>query len=96
MSSYPGAAQPPHPDIVPNVEHPEDVLRTINYAVQGLTVFFVTVFVAIRFYAKYKVLGTSLTWDDCATYASYVLMVGYCITACFGMSLRHTDLDCDH
>ncbi|EGR49770.1 GPCR, PTH11-type [Trichoderma reesei QM6a] len=86
--SFPGAAPPPE-GVVPDLAHPQDVLRTVNYITQGLTVFFVTIFVAIRFYAKSRVLGGGFTPDDSnpgridATYAAYVLMLGYCITAVF-------------
>ncbi|KAH6607111.1 hypothetical protein Trco_003424 [Trichoderma cornu-damae] len=80
--SFPGAIPPPE-GVVPDLAHPQDVLRTLNYVTQGLTIFFVTIFVAIRFYAKTRVLGGSLTADDYATYTAYVLMIGYCITACF-------------
>lgn len=62
--SFPGAAPPPE-GVVPDLAHPQDVLRTVNYITQGLTVFFVTIFVAIRFYAKSRVLGGGFTPDDC-------------------------------
>ncbi|KAL7948008.1 hypothetical protein V8C42DRAFT_316380 [Trichoderma barbatum] len=80
--SYPGAAPPPE-GVIPNLAHPQDILRTVNFVTQGLTIFFVTIFVSIRFYAKTRVLGGSFTTDDYATYSAYVLMIGYCITACF-------------
>jgi hypothetical protein len=64
VAEYPGAAPPPD-GVEPNIEHPEDVLQTILYVTQGLTVFFVTVFVGLRMYAKTKLLGNILTWDDC-------------------------------
>lgn len=62
--SFPGAAEPP-PGVEPNLSNPEDVLRTCNYVTQGLTILFVTAFVATRFYAKSKVLGGGFSWDDC-------------------------------
>ncbi|KAL6874600.1 hypothetical protein HDV57DRAFT_236791 [Trichoderma longibrachiatum] len=80
--SFPGAAPPPE-GVVPDLAHPQDVLRTVNYITQGLTIFFVSIFVAVRFYAKSRVLGGGFTPDDYATYAAYVLMLGYCITAVF-------------
>ncbi|KAK0763715.1 hypothetical protein N5P37_003098 [Trichoderma harzianum] len=61
--SYPGAAPPPE-GVIPDLAHPQDVLRTVNYVTQGLTIFFVSIFVAIRFYAKTRVLGGSFTPDD--------------------------------
>ncbi|EHK23197.1 uncharacterized protein TRIVIDRAFT_71185 [Trichoderma virens Gv29-8] len=83
--SYPGAAPPPE-GVIPDLAHPQDVLRTVNYVTQALTIFFVTIFVAIRYYAKSRVLGGGFTSDDYATYSAYVLMIGYCITACFAGS----------
>ncbi|CAF3452807.1 unnamed protein product [Fusarium graminearum] len=81
--SYPGATPPP-PGAEPNMEYPADVLWTINYLTQALTLIFTTGFVATRFYAKYKVMEGGMTKDDAsqvATYFSFVLMVGYCVTA---------------
>lgn len=61
--SFPGAAAPP-PGVVADVDNPRDVLRTVTYITQGLTVFFATAFVGTRLYAKTRLLGT-VTWDDC-------------------------------
>ncbi|EGY14297.1 hypothetical protein VD0002_g2084 [Verticillium dahliae] len=80
--SYPGAAPPPA-GVVADVDNPQDVLRTVTYVTQGLTVFFSTLFIAARLYSKTKVMGGIVSWDDYATYTSWVLMIGYCITACF-------------
>ncbi|CRJ97174.1 hypothetical protein BN1708_009456 [Verticillium longisporum] len=80
--SYPGAAPPPA-GVVADVDNPQDVLRTVTYVTQGLTVFFSTLFIAARLYSKTKVMGGIVSWDDYATYSSWVLMIGYCITACF-------------
>ncbi|KAF5011724.1 hypothetical protein FDECE_2184 [Fusarium decemcellulare] len=79
--SFPGAAPPP-PGVEPNLKNPQDVLKTCNYVTQALTLVFVSAFVATRFFAKAKVMGGGVTRDDWATYTSYVLMLGYCITAC--------------
>ncbi|KAM0245936.1 hypothetical protein ACHAP5_005087 [Fusarium lateritium] len=78
--SYPGALPPPA-GVEPNLEKPVDVLRTANYVTQALTLVFTGLFVATRFYAKYKVMGGGVTRDDIATYSSFVLMVGYCIAS---------------
>lgn len=61
--SYPGATPPP-PGAEPNMENPADVLWTINYLTQALTLIFTTGFVATRVYAKYKVMGGGMTKDD--------------------------------
>jgi hypothetical protein len=78
--SFPGAAPPPS-GVTPDLENPADVLWTINYLTQALTLIFTTGFVATRFYAKYKVMGGGMSRDDVATYVSFALMVGYCATA---------------
>lgn len=62
--SFPGAAPPP-PGVTADVNNPEDVLRTINYVTQALTILITTCFVATRFYAKTKILGGGVTSDDC-------------------------------
>jgi len=62
--SFPGAA-PPLEGVIPDLAHPQDVLRTVNYVTQALTIFFVTIFVGIRFYAKTRLLGGGFTADDC-------------------------------
>ncbi|KAG6021216.1 hypothetical protein E4U41_002549, partial [Claviceps citrina] len=67
--SYPGAMQPPE-GVTPDFEHPEDVMRTIVYLTQGLTIFFTTLLIAMRIYAKSKVLvGGSFSTDDCSLLA---------------------------
>ncbi|KAM6505677.1 hypothetical protein FSOLCH5_013850 [Fusarium solani] len=62
--SFPGAGPPPE-GVVPNLEHPQDVLKSCNYVTQALTLVFVSAFVATRFYAKSKVMGGGTTRDDC-------------------------------
>ncbi|KAG5979689.1 hypothetical protein E4U55_004869 [Claviceps digitariae] len=80
--SYPGAGPPPE-GVTPDLAHPDDTLRTINYMTQALTVVIVTGFVATRVYAKSKVLGGGFTMDDYATYFAYVLLMSYCVIAVF-------------
>ena len=62
--SFPGAAQPPI-GVDPDLDNPEDVLKSCLFVTQGLTLVFVTVSVATRIYAKSRVLGGVLTSDDC-------------------------------
>jgi hypothetical protein len=64
MSDFPGSAPPPD-GVTPDLENPEDVLQTVMYITQGLTLLFVTVFVALRLYAKTAILGSAWSWDDC-------------------------------
>ncbi|KAL5603797.1 hypothetical protein FOVSG1_006547 [Fusarium oxysporum f. sp. vasinfectum] len=85
---FPGAIPPPD-GLVPNFDDPMDALRTCNYVTQALTIVLVTAFVAVRYYAKSRVPGGDFGWDDYATYTSYFLLIGYCTTACFGMSPNH-------
>ena len=63
-AEYPGAAPPPE-GVVPDLENPQDVLQTVMYATQGLTIVFVTVFIAMRIWSKSRLLGNTLSWDDC-------------------------------
>ncbi|KAJ4118655.1 hypothetical protein NW765_017542 [Fusarium oxysporum] len=97
--SFPGAAPPPL-GVEPNLKHPQDVLKTYNYVTQALTIAFVSAFVATRFYAKTRVMGGGTTRDDMATYTSYVLMLGYCITACvagtYGGGLNQWEVRKEH
>ncbi|EFY87935.1 integral membrane protein [Metarhizium acridum CQMa 102] len=61
--SYPGAAPPP-PGATADLDNPQDVLRTVNYVTQALTLIFTTVFVLARLYAKSRILGGGVTMDD--------------------------------
>ncbi|KAL7961874.1 hypothetical protein V8C34DRAFT_301955 [Trichoderma compactum] len=74
--SYPGAAPPPE-GVIPDLAHPQDVLRTVNYVTQGLTIFFVSIIVAVRFCAKARVPGGGFTPDDCA-YARILYHCMFC------------------
>lgn len=62
--SYPGAAPPP-PGATADLDNPQDVLRTVNYVTQALTLLLTTAFVLTRLYAKSRVLGGGITIDDC-------------------------------
>ncbi|KAI1841097.1 hypothetical protein JX265_013198 [Neoarthrinium moseri] len=79
---YPGAAAPPEGMSV-NLDSPQDVLRTVNFVTQGLTLAFVSIFVALRSYAKLKVLGGSFGFEDYATLIAYLMMIGYCTCGIF-------------
>ncbi|KFH46893.1 hypothetical protein ACRE_022690 [Hapsidospora chrysogenum ATCC 11550] len=63
MSDFPGSAPPPD-GVTPDLENPQDVLRTVMYVTQALTLFFSTLFVALRLYAKTAILGSPWSWDD--------------------------------
>ncbi|KUI57653.1 hypothetical protein VP1G_04960 [Cytospora mali] len=76
-------ASPAPSGTTPNFEHPTDVLRTVNYVTQALSLVFVTAFMCLKYYAKTTVLRGTWNLDDFATYAAYVLFVGYCIVGIF-------------
>lgn len=73
-----GAATPPK-GVTPDFDHPTDVLRTVNYVTQALSLVFVTLFMFLKYYAKTTVLRGTWNLDDYVTYVSYVLFIGYCI-----------------
>lgn len=62
-----GAAPPPE-GFTPNFDHPTDVLRTINYVTQGLSLVFVTLFMFLKYYAKVTVLHGMWKSEDCMIY----------------------------
>ncbi|KAI9898014.1 hypothetical protein N3K66_006374 [Trichothecium roseum] len=80
--SYPGAIPPPE-GFVPDLANPQDVLRTCNVVTQVLTMVIVTVCISFRVYAKHTLPIGSFFWEDVTTYASYILLMGYCVTALF-------------
>ncbi|KAI1249393.1 hypothetical protein MGN70_009006 [Eutypa lata] len=61
--SYPGAIAPPAGEQA-DLNNPQDVLRTINYVTQVLTLVFVTLFVALRLFVKFHVYKGRWTADD--------------------------------
>lgn len=67
---YPGAIPPP-PGEEADLEHPWHVLRLTNYVTQALTLVFVTVFVAIRLYARRSVFTGNWKMDDCEYHLYY-------------------------
>lgn len=69
--SYPGAAPPP-PGATADLDNPQDVLRTVNYVTQALTLLLTTAFVLTRLYAKSRILGGGITIDDCKCRAASV------------------------
>lgn len=63
MSSA-AAGQPPD-GVDADLQHPKDVLKTVNLVTQVLTLVIVTTFVAIRGISKYRAAGLGFTIDDC-------------------------------
>jgi hypothetical protein len=63
-STLVGAAPAPL-GVTPNFEEPTDVLRTVNYVTQTLSIIFVTVFIGLKHYAKSSVLRGTWNVEDC-------------------------------
>lgn len=63
MSDSKGGLPPPT-GVIPNFEHPQDVLRTVNLVTQALSISIVSGFVMLRIFARYR---TSRAYgpDDC-------------------------------
>lgn len=62
--NHPGTIAPPD-GVEPDLENPQDVLNTVMYVTQALTLFFVSIFIALRIYSKRWIMGKAFTWDDC-------------------------------
>ena len=63
------AASPP-PGVTSDLNNPKDVIRTINFVTQALTLIFCTAFVWIRGYHKLKTVRLDWAIDDCTLYSS--------------------------
>ncbi|KAK7178562.1 integral membrane protein [Paraphaeosphaeria sporulosa] len=74
---------PPPEGVVANLQHPTDVLRTINFVTQGLTLASCSFFVFIRAFYKIRAVGLDLAVDDYLTFISWILMIGYCVCGIF-------------
>ncbi|KAJ5205945.1 hypothetical protein N7491_003431 [Penicillium cf. griseofulvum] len=62
------------------VENPTDVLHTLNFVTQYICIPIVTIFVALRFYTRYR-FKQSLGVEDLACTISWFLFMGYCAIA---------------
>lgn len=63
MSDEEGAAPPPK-GVVPDFQHPQDVLHTINLVSQILSIVSVSIFMMLRIYAK-TLIAPPFYLDDC-------------------------------
>ncbi|KDN67294.1 hypothetical protein CSUB01_01494 [Colletotrichum sublineola] len=79
MSIVEGAAPPPE-GVVPNLEHPEDVLHTINFVSQILSFTTVTLFMLLRIYAK-AFVAPPFHAEDWVAVVAWFLTLGYGSTA---------------
>ncbi|KOS42477.1 hypothetical protein ACN38_g6635 [Penicillium nordicum] len=59
------------------IENPTDVLHTVNTVTQALCIPLVTIFVALRFYTRYR-FKQSLGVEDVACTIAWFLFMGYC------------------
>ncbi|KAL8302747.1 hypothetical protein RB597_002894 [Gaeumannomyces tritici] len=73
------AARPPPPGVVPDLEHPEDVLHTVNIVTQILSLFFVSSFTLMRLYTK-TVISPPLYLDDWVSIPALLLSISYAAT----------------
>ncbi|PSN68229.1 hypothetical protein BS50DRAFT_551637 [Corynespora cassiicola Philippines] len=103
------AAAPAPSGIAADLENPTDVIRTVNFVTQGLTLFFIPAFVLIRFVSKYRSAGFNYTVDDCKSdtstfyyliLTSSLLMVGYCMSgivlSIYGGGYHQWEVPADH
>jgi hypothetical protein len=67
------AAMAPPEGVVADLQNPTDVIRTINFVTQALTLAFCSAFVFIRAIQKFRVSTSNLSVDDCK---SHVLVAG--------------------
>ena len=63
MSSSVGAVPPP-PGVVPNLQNPADVLRTISLLTNGLVLGLTTLVTLGRFYVRFWITGAVFI-EDC-------------------------------
>ncbi|KAJ4388800.1 hypothetical protein N0V93_006260 [Gnomoniopsis smithogilvyi] len=73
-------ATPPPPGRVPNFEHPEDVLHTINFVSQVLAVALITPIVGLRLWTRWRITPPFLI-DDWFCLIAYILSILYSCTA---------------
>ncbi|KAK1463929.1 hypothetical protein CMEL01_12690 [Colletotrichum melonis] len=79
MSDKEGAAPPPE-GVVPDFQHPQDVLHTINLVSQILSIVSVSIFMMLRIYAK-TLIAPPFYLDDWMAVIAWILSVGYSSTA---------------
>ncbi|OHE94511.1 hypothetical protein CORC01_10231, partial [Colletotrichum orchidophilum] len=79
MSDQEGAAPPPK-GVVPDFQHPQDVLHTINLVSQILSIVSVSIFMMLRIYAK-ALIAPPFYLDDWMAVIAWILSIGYSATA---------------
>jgi len=65
-------AMAPPAGVVADLENPTDVLRTINFVTQALTLVLCSVFVSIRAAQKFRMAKPRVFVDDCGFFARLV------------------------
>ncbi|KAL2808902.1 hypothetical protein BJX63DRAFT_15261 [Aspergillus granulosus] len=71
-------AIPAPPGEVSNLQDPEDVIHTVNFATQVVCIIVVTIVVLLRLVIKAR-LRKSFDLDDYATIIGWILFVGFCV-----------------
>ncbi|KAG4430068.1 hypothetical protein IFR05_014441 [Cadophora sp. M221] len=77
MSTRQGALPPP-PSVVADLENPQDVLRTVNFVVQGMCLAIATAFVVLRMYTRWFI-QKSMFKEDWVCFSAWVFFVGYMV-----------------
>ncbi|GKT51315.1 uncharacterized protein ColSpa_11496 [Colletotrichum spaethianum] len=82
MSDQGWAAKPPD-NVVPNLQHPEDVLHSVNLVSQILAIALTSLFVVLRFYTKTFVAPPFYTDDFVVRIPTQkqIMSLGYDATA---------------
>jgi hypothetical protein len=62
------AAMAPPEGVVADLQNPTDVIRTINFVTQALTLAFCSAFVLIRAVQKLRVSTSNFSVDDCKSH----------------------------
>ncbi|KAL2063950.1 hypothetical protein VTL71DRAFT_4444 [Oculimacula yallundae] len=72
-------ALPPPPGVTPNFDHPKDVLRTVNFVIQPLSLGLVTITVFMRVYTR-AMIQRVMYKEDWACVASWFSYTAYVTT----------------
>ncbi|WQF90522.1 hypothetical protein CDEST_15536 [Colletotrichum destructivum] len=70
------AAAPPPNNVLPDLQHPTDILHTINFVSQLLAIVLVSFFMVLRLYVKIFIAPPYYT-DDWMALIAWILSLGY-------------------
>ncbi|KAH9217974.1 hypothetical protein DL95DRAFT_238891, partial [Leptodontidium sp. 2 PMI_412] len=71
-------ALPPPPGVVANLDNPQDVLRTVNFVVQGMCLAIASAFVFLRMYTRWFI-QKSMFKEDWVCLSAWIFFVGYMV-----------------